>query len=348
VVFPSDTVYGLLVDVYNEEAVRKLIAFKNRPPGKPISVFVDWDFLYELVLVSEKQKELLKNILPGPFTVVLRSKGKVCPLLESEKKTLGVRIPDYQPVNQLIKKIKKPVTATSANLSGRPPHYSIESLLKQLPESKKKLVDFVVDAGKLPRNKPSTVIDLVEENIKILRQGDILFTKVNTYLSRSEKETKKIAQFILGKLLKKDVKKPLIFIIEGDLGVGKTVFVKGMGEVLGIKNIVSPSFVVMYEYEIHSKLKPEASGPSETCSKPPQTWSKLKKLIHLDLYNVEEKEEFEYLKIEKYLAPGNLLAIEWGEKVGEIFDLLKEKGEIVYVKMRYESEKERVIEVKFV
>jgi len=328
VVFPSDTVYGLLVDAYNEEAVRKLIAFKNRPPGKPISVFVDWDFLYDLVLVSEKQKELLKNILPGPFTVVLKSKGKVCPLLESEKKTLGIRIPDYQPVNSLVKKFKRPITATSANLSGKSPHYSIESLLKQLPESKKKLIDLIVDAGKLPRNKPSTVIDLVEENIKILRRGDIVFTQVDTYLSRSAKETRKIAKFVLNKLLEKDFEKPLVFIIEGEIGVGKTVFVKGMGEFLGIKEIVSPTFVVMYEYEVEK--------------------SKVDKLIHLDLYNVEEKEEFEYLKIGEYLAPGNLLAIEWGEKVGEIFDLLKEKGEIVYVKMSYENEKERVIEVKFV
>ena len=328
VIFPSDTVYGLLVDAYNEKAVRKLIAFKNRPPGKPISVFADWGFLYDLVLISEKQKELLKNILPGPFTVVLKSKGKVCPLLESEKKTLGVRIPDYQPVNTLVKKFKRSITATSANLSGKSPHYSIESLLKQLPESKKKLIDLIVDAGKLPRNKPSTVIDLVEENIKILRRGDIVFTQVDTYISRSAKETKKIAKFVLNKLLEKDFEKPLVFIIEGEIGVGKTVFVKGMGEFLGIKEIVSPTFVVMYEYEVEK--------------------SKVDKLIHLDLYNVEEKEEFEYLKIGECLAPGNLLAIEWGEKVGEIFDLLKEKGEIVYVKMSYENEKERVIEVKFV
>jgi tRNA threonylcarbamoyl adenosine modification protein YjeE len=258
----------------------------------------------------------------------LKSKGKVCPLLESEKKTLGVRIPDYQPVNSLVKKFKRPITATSANLSGKSPHYSIESLLKQLPESKKKLIDLIVDAGKLPRNKPSTVIDLVEENIKILRRGDIVFTQVDTYLSRSAKETKKIAKFVLNKLLEKDFERPLVFIIEGEIGVGKTVFVKGMGEFLGIKEIVSPTFVVMYEYEVEK--------------------SKVDKLIHLDLYNIEEKEEFEYLKIGEYLAPGNLLAIEWGEKVGEIFDLLKEKGEIVYVKMSYESEKERVIEVKFV
>jgi Sua5/YciO/YrdC/YwlC family protein/conserved hypothetical nucleotide-binding protein len=299
-VFPSDTVYGLLVDAYNKKAVRKLIAFKNRPPGKPISVFVDWDFIDDLVEITSSQEKILKNILPGPFTVILKSKRKVCPLLESEKKTLGVRIPDYQTINQLVKKIKKPVTATSANLSGRRPHYSIESLLKQLPESKKKLVDLVVDDGKLPRNKPSTVIDLVEEKIKIVRHGDLVFREINHYLSKSAGETKKIAQFILNKLLEKSFERPLIFIIEGEMGVGKTIFVKGMGEFLGIKEIVSPTYVVMFEYEIKK--------------------SKLKKLIHLDLYNVEEKEEFEYLKIGKYLAPGNLLAIEWGEKVGEIFD----------------------------
>jgi len=344
IVYPSDTVYGLLVDAQDEEAVKKLIAFKNRPPGKPISVFVDWDFLGDLVEIFSSQEKILKNILPGPFTVILKSKGKVSHFLESEKKTLGIRIPDYQPINQLIKKINKPVTATSANLSGKPPNYSIESLLKQLPESKKKLIDLIVDAGKLPRNKPSTVIDLVEENIKIVRYGDIVFSQVNKYLSKSPNETKKIAGFILNKILEKSyLVKPLIFIIEGEMGVGKTIFVKGIAESLGINNIISPSFVVMYEYEINSKLKTSAFAKA-TADKQKL---KINKLIHFDLYNVVEKEEFNYLKIDQYLAPGNLLAIEWGEKVGEVFDLLKEKGEIVYVKMRYENEKERIIEIKY-
>jgi Putative translation factor (SUA5) len=141
--------------------------------------------------------------LPGPFTVILKSKRKVCPLLESEKKTLGIRIPDYQTVNSLVKKFKRPITATSANLSGKSPHYSIESLLKQLPRSKKNLIDLIVDGGKLPRNKPSTVIDLVGENIKIVRQGDIVFSQFNKYISKSPSETKKTAAFVLNKILKK-------------------------------------------------------------------------------------------------------------------------------------------------
>ena len=327
VVFPSDTVYGLLVYAKNESAVKKLITFKNRPPGKPISVFVDWSFIDDLVEISSSQEKILKNILPGPFTIILKSKGKVSPLLESERKTLGVRIPYYQPINQLIKKINKPVTATSANLSGKVPHYSVESLLNQLPENKKNLIDLIIDAGKLPRNKPSTVIDLAEEKIKIVRQGDVVFNNLNEYFSRSPTETKRIAAFVLKKILeKKSFEKPFIFIIEGELGVGKTIFVKGIAESLGIEDVISPSFVIMYEYKSQN--------------------SKIKKLIHLDLYNIEEKAEFKYLKIDQYLVPGNLLAIEWGGKVGEIFNLLKERGKIVYVKMRYKNEKERVIEVK--
>ncbi|MGB9883569.1 MAG: L-threonylcarbamoyladenylate synthase [Microgenomates group bacterium] len=334
VIYPSDTVYGALVDAKNLQAVKKLISFKNRPLGKAISVFVSgWQMIEDLVEITDKQKQILKAILPGCFTVVLKSKKKVVSLLESEKGTLGLRYIEYLPVLELMKKYKSPVTATSANLGGKPPHYSIESLLKQLPKSKQQLIDLIVDAGKLPRNKPSTVIDLTGEDLKILRHGDLVFQKVNKFYSSSPSQTKKIAQHILKKLIDEDSKKPIIFILQGDLGVGKTIFVKGLGEFFGIKEIVSPTFVVMYEYDIKkSKIKYQKS--------------KIKKMVHIDLYNVEQSEEFEYLKIDNFLSQENLIAIEWGEKSGEIFEKLKEKSKIVFVEINYLNEKERVIEIK--
>src|SRR5437762_767193 len=73
VIFPSDTVYGLLVNAINEKAVQKLIAFKNRPTGKAISVFCDFKALSNLVKIDRNQKKILKNLLPGPFTVILDS-----------------------------------------------------------------------------------------------------------------------------------------------------------------------------------------------------------------------------------------------------------------------------------
>jgi L-threonylcarbamoyladenylate synthase len=324
VIFPSDTVYGLLCDATNEQAVKKLIAFKNRPPGKAISVFCDFELINKLVKINKQQQKIIKEILPGPFTVVLPSKHKVDKLLESEKGTLGIRIPMYRYIGVLVNRFKKPITATSANLAGRSPHYSIKTLLNELSEKQKKLIDLIVDNGQLPRNKPSTVIDLTEPNVKILRQGDMDFSnKSKIFLSKSADETKNIAKKILNNVETRHASslrsKPLVFIIEGELGVGKTVFVKGIGEQLGINNIISPTFVIYYEYG---------------------------NFYHFDLYQIEEKEEFKHLGIEKLLIPGNILCFEWGEKAGEIADLLRSKGKVVYVKMEYIDEKKRKITIK--
>ena len=318
VIFPSDTVYGLLVDATNKAAVEKLIAFKNRPVGKPISIFTDIESMDQLVEINKDQQKVFEEILPGPFTIVLPSKHKVNKLLESETGTLGVRVPMYQPIKELVNKFKKPITATSANLAGRSPHYSIGSLLNELTEKQKELIDLIVDAGQLPKNKPSTVVDLSRPNVKILRQGNEDFIKSKVFRSRTSEETKNIAEQIFTKNYKKD-EKPLIFIIKGEMGVGKTVFVKGIGEKLGINNIVSPTYVIYYEY---------------------------KNFYHFDLYQIEDREEFGNLGIDKFLVPGNTLCFEWGEKAGEIIDLLSDKGNIVYIEMKYISESEREIIVK--
>src|SRR3989339_1032940 len=129
VVFPTDTVYGLLCDATREIAVRKLLAFKNRPAGKPISVFSNLKLVGSLINISENQKNLIQEMIPGPFTFIFPSKHKVNKLLESESGTLGIRIPMYRYIEVLVNQFKKPITATSANLAGSSPHYSIKSLL---------------------------------------------------------------------------------------------------------------------------------------------------------------------------------------------------------------------------
>jgi len=322
VVSPSDTVYGLLVDATNQAAVKKLIQLKNRPWGKPISVFVsDFVQLRQLVRVDTKQLNLLKSLLPGPFTVILNSKRKVCPLLESERKTLGVRLVSYPFITDLIKKFGKPLTATSANLAGQPPHYSLVSFLKSLPKKKAELIDLAIDAGNLPRNKTSTIIDLSASSVKILRQGDLIFQAQNRFISYSPEHTQKLAQYLLKRFFLAD--KPLVFILKGELGVGKTVFVKGLGKVFNLQKIISPTFVIYYEYKI-------SKG----------------KFYHFDLYQIEDEQDFTVLQIEKMLLPGNILCFEWGEKMGGIIDLLIKKATVVCVVMEYKSEKERQIGYK--
>lgn len=325
VLFPSDTVYGAFTDATNKKAVAKLIGFKNRPVGKPISMFVsDMKMMGEYVNIG-KTGLLLNKLLPGPFTIILDSRHRTDPLLESERGTLGVRIPDHSPIMQLVEKFGRPITATSANISGRPAHYSIDTLLREFPDSKKDMIDLIVDGGKLPRNKPSTVIDLTTPEIKIMRWGDLGIKDHETFISQSAHETVRIAQFMVKKHLEKKLNKPLVFILEGDMGVGKTVFVKGVGRLFDIENVTSPTYVISCEYKV-------------------KKWG-LERLVHCDLFNIEESNEYKYLGLEEYVEPGNILFIEWGEKAGELYDLLKSKGEVIHVGMKYINEKEREIKI---
>jgi len=243
--------------------------------------------------------------------------------LESEKGTLGIRLPKFDFINQLVSAFQKPITATSANISGQPCHYSVESFLKTLSQKKKELLDLVIDFGKLPRNKPSTVIDLSEGTLKILRRGDLNLKSSQRFISQTPSQTKKIAQFLLNKYIDWVDKKTIVFLIEGELGVGKTIFVKGIGEELGINNIISHTFVIYYEYNLKNE--------------------RARKLYHLDLYQVEELEEFRYLKVEEMVKPRTIICVEWGERIAEIINLLKRKGKIIYIKMEYKDEKTREI-----
>ena len=320
VVVPSDTVYGISADATSLKAIKKLIAFKQRPAGKAISIFVDnIKAAEEYVEISDTNRKTLENLVPGPYTFILPSKHKVIKKLEAENGTLGIRIPNNSLINQLTKNYKKPITATSANISGTSPHYTVDSLLKSLSQKKRDLIDLVVDFGPLSHNKPSTVIDLTTDNLKILRQGDV--TPFEEYISKSEDETRVIAAHFINQI--KETSKPIIVILQGDLGVGKTVFTKGVGEVLGTETIVSPTYIVCYEYKTSHPV--------------------IKKMHHCDFYMIHEKEEFDHLGISEMLKENSLLIIEWGEKAGDLIGRFKKQGEVFVVNFQHIDETSRKI-----
>ena len=318
VIFPSDTVYILAVDPTNKKAVEKLLAFKNRWTGKAISIAVlDKKMATEYVELNENSESIYANLLPGPFTIVSNGKGKVAKGIEAENGTLGIRIPDNKYIHDLVKTFGKPVTATSANLSGRTPNYSIASFLRPLSNKKKEMIDLIVDGGKLPRNKPSTVIDATEAELKILRRGDLITGSSQTLISKSEKETEKIAEF----LLKKFGDEPLIFALTGDLGCGKTVFSRKIGHLLGVKEkITSPTFVIYNEYE---------TGKN--------------KFLHFDLYRISADYELEEIKFFD-LFKNNIACVEWPENMGEKnFEKLKKENKVVTIQFKYIDENTREI-----
>lgn len=328
VIAPSDSVYGALVDATNQKAVKTLISFKKRPPGKPISVFVsDMKMFQEHAFVSKEQKAVLHRILPGPFTVVLPSQHKLMSLLESEDKTIGLRYPDYPFITDFIAFYGKPVTATSANLSSRPPHYAISSLLHGLPQYKQDMIDLIIDAGQLPQNKPSTVIDLSGEKIQTLRAGDIEYESHSGFITRDPEQTHKTGAFIAKQILENEaLQRPIIFILHGPLGAGKTQFVKGMGSYLNISDIISPTYVISYEYDISYHTYFDT-------------------FMHVDLYNIISEEELAHIGLINSLEK-KIICIEWGEKMGSYLSSLKDHAQVYDIDIQYVSETARSISIK--
>lgn len=329
VVYPSDTVYILAVDPTNQEATNKLLAFKNRWAGKAISVAVtDQKMAEEYVVLNDNSRGIYANLLPGPFTIVSEGKHRVAKGIEAENGTLGIRIPDNKWIHDLVEAVGKPVTATSANLSGRTPHYSLASFKRTLSKKKMEMIDLFVDGGKLPRNKPSTVIDATEPEIKILRRGDLITGSSQTLVSKSEKETEKIAEFILKKYLENgDGGKAIVFGLSGDLGCGKTVFSRKIGHLLGVKDkITSPTFVIYNEYKIDNKI--------------------INKFVHFDLYRLGAKYEFEEINFLEQFTKGSVVCVEWVENMGsEYMVKLKEISNYIPINFKYVDETTREIEI---
>jgi len=174
IVCPTDTVYGILADAANEKAAKKIFDIKKRQKRKPIPVFVkDIRMAKRIAFIDKKQEKFLKKVWSGKITVILKRKinSGLPKILFGQKKTIGLRIPDYKLVNILLKKINRPLTGTSANISGKLPSTKIKEVLKQF-ENQKIQPDLVINAGNLPKSSPSTVINLTGKKPKILRKGD--------------------------------------------------------------------------------------------------------------------------------------------------------------------------------
>jgi len=168
IVCPTDTVYGLIADATNEKAVEKVFKIKQRPKGKPIPIFVkDLKRAKRLVEIDKEREKILKKIWPGKVTAVFKKKEKI-KVFEASPKTIGLRIPNHKLVNILLSKLNRPLTGTSANISGKPASTKIGEVTSQF-EKQKIQPDLILNAGNLPKSKPSIVLDLTTSPPKILR-----------------------------------------------------------------------------------------------------------------------------------------------------------------------------------
>lgn len=176
VAYPTDTAYGLGCDPFSEQSIGKLFILKKRWQ-KPLPVIVaNLSMLKSIAYCSEKELAVAKKYWPGALTIIFKKKEIVPPSLTLGLPTMGVRIPDATVSLALVKAFGKPITSTSANISGQDNCYSAECVDRQFMESEVK-PDLIIDGGELPPVPVSTVIQIEDGKIKILREGPVKIKK---------------------------------------------------------------------------------------------------------------------------------------------------------------------------
>lgn len=171
IAYPTDTFYGLGGDVFSEKAVNKIYTIKGRDFAKPLPAAVsDIDMVFVMAEgIPEEFAALVSRFWPGPLTVILKASGKVPRRMAGPGGTIGVRLPASSWVQAVIRRAGFPITATSANLSGEDNPNDPEGVRRDFWGK----IDVLVDGGKTPGGKPSTVVDLTQPVPAILREGAV-------------------------------------------------------------------------------------------------------------------------------------------------------------------------------
>ena len=178
IIFPTDTLYALGVDALNEDALKIFFSIKKRSAQKPVPVFVsDIQMAHTLAFINKRQEVILQKLWSGAFTVVLEKRQKVSLLLTAGTNKIGLRIPSSDFAYNLVKKFGRPITSSSANISGMSSSANLDDIVEQF-KANSIPPDFVIDGGTLQPSEPSTVIDITGLKPKILRINQTTLTKL--------------------------------------------------------------------------------------------------------------------------------------------------------------------------
>ncbi len=165
VVYPTDTLYGLGANIFQEEAVNRVYQAKKRSPKKPLSICISRvQDLQRVAQLDLKSFQLANKLLPGPYTLVVKKNPQIPDSITAGSDKVGIRIPDH-PVCRVLS-MDFPITTTSANLSGKEAPLEVDELINLFQDQ----VDLYLDAGDA-EPYPSTVIDLTTSPPTILRKG---------------------------------------------------------------------------------------------------------------------------------------------------------------------------------
>ena len=171
VAFPTDTVYGLGVPIFNENAVRRVFEVKQRPFNIALPVLITSIVQLKDITVSLSKLGicLAQKFWPGALTLVLFKSNKVPGIVTANEKTIAVRMSSHVVPVTLINSVGTPIIGTSANMHGKPSPVTATEVRTQLGDN----VDLIIDGGPCPGGVESTIVDLTKDNPVILREGPI-------------------------------------------------------------------------------------------------------------------------------------------------------------------------------
>ena len=172
VVFPTDTVYGIGTNAYDNHACEKIYEVKGRPKHKPLIVLIsDISMLKELIdSISPIEQKLMDTFWPGPLTIKLRKRPGILPdIVSAQDEYLRIRLISEGIVSKIIQTAGVPVVAPSANLSGSLTGTKIENIVKELGGK----VDYILDCGDIESDIASTIVQVEDEKITVIREGKI-------------------------------------------------------------------------------------------------------------------------------------------------------------------------------
>lgn len=180
IAIPTDTLYGLAANPFDNAAVERVFAIKGRPKNNPLLLLID-----SLEMASELSAQLpatfhklARQFWPGPLTIVVSASAKLPSEVTAGTGSIGLRLPLAPIAVALIRAAACPITATSANLSGEPDSGSAEQVARSLGDR----IPLIVDGGRSSNLKPSTVIDLRGNDWRIVREGAILRREIEVCL----------------------------------------------------------------------------------------------------------------------------------------------------------------------
>lgn len=170
VIYPTDTIYGMGCDIHNARAVERVARIKGIKPTKNDFSFICYDLSHiaDYARVSNQAFKLMKSLLPGPFTFILQATGNVPKLLNTNKKTVGIRVPDNDIPRQIVQQLGNPIITTSIRDEDEIIEYSTDPEL--IFEKFQHQVDIVIDGG-YGGNVPSTIVDATDDDFSVIRQG---------------------------------------------------------------------------------------------------------------------------------------------------------------------------------